>query len=92
MLTLRHREPAVLRQGAVQLAERLRARFGRRVLGPIAPPVDRIRGEYLLSLMLKVEAGASARRARDLLADELRRFAAEPATKSITVSVNVDPQ
>ena len=42
--------------------------------------------------MLKVEAGASARRARDLLADELRRFAAEPATKSITVSVNVDPQ
>lgn len=92
VLTLRHREPAVLRQGAVQLAERLRARFGRRVLGPIAPPVDRIRGEYLLSLMLKVEAGASARRARDLLADELRRFAAEPATKSITVSVNVDPQ
>ncbi len=90
--TLRHRDPMTLRQATLTLAERLRARFGRRLMGPIAPPVDRIRGEYLLSLMLKVEAGASSLRARELIVAELQRFAADPATKTVTVSVNVDPQ
>ena len=91
-LTLRHRDPAVLRQGVVALATRLRARFGRRLLGPMTPPVDRIRGEYLVGLLLKVESGASSSRARELLAAELKAFAENPAFKTITVVVNVDPQ
>ena len=37
-LTLRHRDPMLLREGIVELAARLRARFGRRVLGPMTPP------------------------------------------------------
>ncbi|MDE5621541.1 MAG: primosomal protein N', partial [Alistipes sp.] len=91
-LTLRHRDPALLRRGAMWLAERLRARFGRRVLGPMAPPVDRIRGEYLAGLLLKVENGASALRAREILAGELRVFAEHPEFKSVTVVADVDPQ
>ena len=90
--TLRHRDPQLLRQGAAALAARLRERFGRRILGPVAPPVDRIRGEYLLSLLLKVETTASQRRARAIAAEELRRFAADATYKTITVAVNVDPQ
>ncbi|MDE7123308.1 MAG: primosomal protein N', partial [Alistipes sp.] len=91
-LTLRHRDPALLRRGAGELAQRLRLRFGRRVLGPIAPPVDRIRGEWLAGLLLKVESGASTARARELLGEELRRFAADAEFKSITVVCDVDPQ
>ena len=91
-LTLRHRDAALLRDGTLRLAARLRARFGRRLLGPMAPPVDRIRGEYLAGLLLKIESGASTARARELLRGELAAFAADPATKSITVVVNVDPQ
>ena len=90
-LTLKHRDPVVLRQGATHLAERLRSRFGRRLLGPMAPPVDRIRDEYLVGLLLKIEAGASAQRARQLLRAELERFAAEPAYKSISIVADVDP-
>lgn len=91
-LTLRHRDAVLLRDGALRLAARLRARFGRRLLGPMAPPVDRIRGEYLVGLLLKIESGASTARARELLREELAAFAADSATKSITVVVNVDPQ
>ena len=58
----------------------------------MAPPVDRIRGEYLVGLLLKIESGASTARARELLRGELAAFAADPATKSITVVINVDPQ
>lgn len=91
-LVLRHRDPALLREGAGALADRLRVRFGRRVLGPMAPPVDRIRGEYLAGLLLKIESGASSARARELLQAELKAFAAHPTFKSITVVVDVDPQ
>ena len=91
-LTLRHRDPSVLRNGVMDLAARLRTRFGRRLLGPMTPPVDRIRGEYLVGLLLKIESGASSARARELLTAELKTFAGNPAFKSITVIVNVDPQ
>ena len=82
----------LLRRAAAELASGLRTRFGRRLLGPMTPPVDRIRGEYLLSLLLKIESGASFARARELLGAELTRFGALADFKSVTVVVNVDPQ
>ena len=91
-LTLRHRDPQLLRRGASFLADKLRGRFGKRLLGPMAPPVDRIRGEYLAGLLLKVESGASSVRARELLNAELEEFAAHPEYKTIVVIPNVDPQ
>ena len=91
-ITLRHRDPATLRNGITELAVRLRERFGRRVLGPMTPPVDRIRGEYLVGLLLKIESGASSARARELLSAELKRFSENPAFRAITVVVDVDPQ
>lgn len=90
-LTLRHRDPLLLRRAAEELAGRLRTRFGRRLLGPMAPPVDRIRDEYLLGLLLKVENGASSQRAREILASELQRFTATPDFKNITLLADVDP-
>ena len=91
-LTLRHRDVALLRRGITELAARLRVRFGRRVLGPMTPPVDRIRGEYLAGLLLKIESGASSAKARSLLGAELKAFAENPEFKTITVVCNVDPQ
>ena len=91
-LTLRHRDPELLRRGAAALAAALRGRFGRRVLGPMPPPVDRIRGEYLAGLLLKIESGASAARARELLRSELEAFSKSPEYRILTVVCDVDPQ
>ncbi len=90
--TLRHRDAELLRRGVLDLASTLRRRFGRRLLGPMAPPVDRIRGEFLVALLLKIESGASFARARTLVADDLAAFRAHAEFKAITVVVNVDPQ
>ena len=79
------------RRAAAERAAGLRTRFGRRLLGPMTPPVDRIRGEYLLSQLLKIESGASSARARELLAAELKTFSETPAFKAVTDVVNVDP-
>ncbi len=91
-LTLRHRDPELLHRGARALAEALRSRFGRRVLGPMTPPVDRIRGEYLAGVLLKVESGASFTRAREVLREVLDAFAAGEEFRRITLQCDVDPQ
>lgn len=91
-LTLRHRDPVLLRRGAAALAVRLRERFGRRILGPMPPPVDRIRGEYLAGLLLKIESGASSARAREVLGAEIAALLGDPEFKTLTVVCDVDPQ
>ena len=92
VLTLKHTDVQVVRRASSELAKRLRARFGSRLLGPIAPAVDRIRGEYLMQLMLKIESSASRLRANELLAEELRWMAEHADFKSVTIAINVDPQ
>jgi len=91
-LTLRHHDPALLRRGIAVLAARLRSRFGRRVLGPMTPPVDRIRGEWLAGVLLKIESGASSARAREILAAELNAFSEDSEYRTLTVVCDVDPQ
>ncbi len=91
-LTLRHRDLQLLRRGAMALAEALRGRFGRRLLGPITPPVDRIRDEYLVEMLLKIESGSSFARARRVLSEELEHFARHPEYKTVRIICNVDPQ
>ena len=91
-LTLRHRDAPLLGRAAVELASRLRGRFGRRVNGPVRPAVDKIRGEYLLGVQLRIECGASFARARKVLREVLAATFGQAEYKSVTVVVNVDPQ
>ena len=91
-LTLRHRDRDLLYRASAALAAALRNRFGRRAMGPNAPAVDRIREEYLTEFLLKIESGASAARARQILREVLRQTLGCKAFKPITVGCDVDPQ
>ena len=91
-IVLRDEEPQLLRQCAALLAERLREKFGRRVVGPVAPPIDRIRGQYIIHLMIKIENGRSIARARELLREALSGISGEVKFKSVTLSIDVDAQ
>ncbi|MFI3318466.1 MAG: primosomal protein N' [Rikenellaceae bacterium] len=92
-LTLRHRDPSQLNAAANDLGERLRAIFARRVQGPSPPPVDRVREEWLVNFILKIEIGASNSRARELLCNSIDKWrTSSPTHRSITLSIDVDPQ
>ena len=56
------------------------------------PPVDRVRGEYLATLLLKIEAGASLARAREAVRGILDRVVESPEFKGVTILCDVDPQ
>lgn len=91
-LTLRHSDVQSLRQCAVRLAEGLRRRFGGRVIGPMTPPIDRIRGKWIIQLLLKIESGRSMARARELLRKELDEVGQVKEYKPISIAIDVDAQ
>lgn len=92
-LTLRHRDRPTVVRAASQLAASLRAKLGaQRVLGPIAPAIDRIRGEYLMQLMLKIEPRSSRARANELLQQALMALLEAKEYATLHVKVDVDPQ
>ena len=91
-LTMRCEDMTILRQGALFLADAMRIKFGRRVAGPVSPPIDKIRGQYIVRIMLKIENGRSVARARELLREALAHFSAEKEFKNINIAVDVDAQ
>jgi primosomal protein N' (replication factor Y) len=92
LLTLYHRDESLLWQASMELSSLLKNHFGRRVQGPMSPAVDRIRGLYIVTVMLKIESGASMTKARQILRSELQLFFVRREYKTITYDCDVDPQ
>ena len=65
--------------------------FGRRLLGPEAPPVDRIRGRFLVRFLLKIERRSSSAEAKRLLQELFGRLHARTEFRSVEVAADVDP-
>ena len=91
-ILLRHKDKALLWRAANRLGDDLHTIFGQRLLGPQPPPVDRIREEYLLTFLLKVERNRSFIQAKKLLAETIAKLHATAGFSSVTVVCNVDPQ
>lgn len=87
-VTLKHKDKDALWAGANALAVAGRTVFGRALLGPQSPLVDKVRGEYVLMFLLKIGRGASfadARRRLKSLLEALKKH-------KMKISCNVDPQ
>ena len=89
-VTMRTNNKELLVKSSLQLGEQLRNRFGRRVLGPVAPLIDRVRGEYRVELMLKIEVESSFSRARAILREEIARLREEKSYRNVVVICDVD--
>lgn len=90
--TIKDKDVSLLRRAAWAFAEQMRKVFGRRVFGPVTPPVDRIRGVYIMTLMLKVESGRSFNRARELVREVLAEMSGSDEYKNVVITVDVDAQ
>ncbi len=88
---LKNRDSLSCDRAAVAFAMSLRKVFGERVLGPEKPFVSRVATYYLQSIMLKVEAGASMKKVKDLLRRILAEISSNPDIKSSIVYYDVDP-
>ena len=89
-IVMRSSDSKLLVESSMKLGEQLRNRFGRRVLGPVTPLIDKVRGEHRVELMLKVEVESSFSRARAILREEIARLREEKAYRNIVVICDVD--
>lgn len=88
---LKNKDSRMADRAATILTTKLREIFGNRVLGPEKPFVSRVALWYIQSIMLKVEAGASMRKVKQLLRQCYESVAGLPEMKSTMIYYDVDP-
>ena len=91
-LDIKHKDPDMVNNQAIYLANELRKQFGDRVIGPEAPLVSRIRNYYIKSIMLKFEKDSvSINKAKATLRDVITQYQTTKLSKGSVVQADVDP-
>ena len=88
---LKNRNETLLDVMAHTMAEKLRALFGNRILGPDKPLVARIQTLFIRKIVVKIEQNAPMSRARELLLRVQREMIEDERFKSLIVYYDVDP-
>lgn len=90
-LVLRSRSEVALRETATIYADKLRTKFGDRVLGPVTPVVTRVQTLYVRNIVLKIEIAASIASTRELLEAFYTEMQSIPSFRQIIFHYDVDP-
>jgi len=88
---LKNKDAMACERAAVTFTLELRKVFGQRVLGPEKPFISRVASYYLQSIMLKIEAGASMKKVKDLLRSIYASVSSLPDVKTSAIYYDVDP-
>lgn len=91
VLVLRSRNETVLQEMSVLYGEKLRARLGERVLGPVAPPVTRVQTLHIKKIVLKIEIAASIAPVREILDTVYAEMQGYLPFKQLLVHYDIDP-
>lgn len=91
-ITLKHKKPKVLNDGTSVFVKVLKKQFGKRVIGPAIPHLGRVRGQYLLDILVKLERDAKMlQKAKELIRDATRTMQQTKGFSTVRVNVDVDP-
>jgi primosomal protein N' (replication factor Y) len=90
-LTLKHRDKAHLENKAKRMGIALRKKFGDRILGPEFPLVARLRNQYLMEIILKLEGDVHRGNAKLLLRKTIEDFEIQNPERKVQVVFDVDP-
>jgi len=90
-ITVRHREQMHLEQRAGILAKMLKDVFGNRLIGPEYPLANRLRGQYQMEMLLKLENSIDRPKAKKTLIEQITNFEKEYPQKRLQVVFDVDP-
>lgn len=90
-ITLRHKDYEKLKDGALWLYNVLSQNIGVPVLGPEEPGINRIRNEYIRTIMIKIPNGVALGNTKKAIEKTLGSFEAVPQYRPVRVTINVDP-
>jgi len=89
-IMLKHREFEKLKEGSMWLYQVLSQHLNMPVLGPEEPAINRIRNEYLRTIMIKIPQDSSVMGTKKTIQKILNSFDAVSQYRAIKVSLNVD--
>lgn len=91
-ITLRHKKPKTLNEGARIFEQVLKSKLGEWAIGPAEPYVNRIRGYYLLDFLIKMPKDAKKiRYAKETIQEAIDAMQQTSGCSGVRVSVDVDP-
>lgn len=89
-LTMKHRDFDKLKEGSMWFYNVLSQNLDMPVLGPEEPAINRIRNEYIRTIMVKIPVQQHLGNTKKNIAKVLMSFEAVPQYRSIKVKVDVD--
>ena len=89
-LTLKHRDFDKLKEGSMWLYQVLQHNMSIPVLGPEEPGINRIRNEYIRTIMIKIPTNLPLGSTKKTIQKILNSFEVIPQYRAIKVTVNVD--
>lgn len=91
-ITLKHRQPKRVNEGAKLYEKALKSRLGEWVMGPAMPYVARVRGYYLLDFLIKIPRHAQKLKyTKQCVQAATNELHAASGLSGVRVSVDVDP-
>ncbi|MBR9758089.1 MAG: primosomal protein N' [Algicola sp.] len=89
-ITFKHRNYNKVNEGADWYAKSLRMVFKAHVLGPVFPPVSRIRNQYIKHILVKIPPGQSLAKTKEAIVKINNSFMSVKVFRSVRVILNVD--
>ncbi|MFH1005018.1 MAG: primosomal protein N' [Bacteroidota bacterium] len=74
-----------------ELAKKLKAKFGNRVLGPEFPLIARMHNKYRKKILLKISRDESVYKAKSILTSLLNELKKEKENNLVRIQIDVDP-
>ncbi|MBN2681461.1 MAG: primosomal protein N' [Bacteroidales bacterium] len=90
-ITIKHQYPNVLNSAAIQMGKMLRSFFGKRILGPEDPVINRVQNKYLKTILIKIEKEKAGKTVKDKLQEIIDKIKMHPDYRMLIVSIDVDP-
>ena len=89
-LTLKHRDFEKLKEGTLWLYQVLKQNFDIPILGPEEPAINRIRNEYIRTIMIKIPSNQPLQGTKKTIQKVLNSFDVVAQYRSIKITVNAD--
>ena len=89
-ITLKHRDFDKLKHGAFWMYEVLKQNLPMPVLGPEEPSINRIRNEYIRTILIKIPGDKNSVQVKKIIAKAVNSFDAIAQYRTIKVGIDVD--
>lgn len=91
-LTFKHKDKKKTWEAAYAVAASLQNQLDKRLLGPAEPPVARIRNQYIVQLLMKLErSNTFIQQVKSRIDEELKKLQENEAFRAVHVITDVDP-